>query len=284
MEPDENRAVIKVKNADLAMAKVLELFNPPAPAFESDIHPKLEELVQLPAPTVGFFWGTGGSDGAILYQDEVHGIRSIPTETKDDRSELPSEFIEAWLDRLDGKQTEIPELEKKTAQEFHLSYPYRKEDYYGEIEKTIEERPIHLQQLNAALENFWFLFSAAIQTQCYSISAKGEILLELADGYRARIQALSSPIQRSSIRVGVQLRERKDDEENVVDVQLFGYKEGDGHRTYNHDREEFDYGKEYFIPGVVKIKANELDLLILVEEFRFSLHHQTLHRILYNNY
>ena len=37
--PDENRAVIKVKNADLAMAKVLELFNPPAPAFESDIHP-----------------------------------------------------------------------------------------------------------------------------------------------------------------------------------------------------------------------------------------------------
>lgn len=39
LEPGENRAIIKVKNADLAMAKVLELFNPPAPVFESDIHP-----------------------------------------------------------------------------------------------------------------------------------------------------------------------------------------------------------------------------------------------------
>ncbi|MFL1013596.1 UDP-3-O-(3-hydroxymyristoyl)glucosamine N-acyltransferase [Flavisericum labens] len=39
LEPGENRAIIKVKNADLAMAKVLELFNPPAPVFETDIHP-----------------------------------------------------------------------------------------------------------------------------------------------------------------------------------------------------------------------------------------------------
>ncbi|NJX16470.1 UDP-3-O-(3-hydroxymyristoyl)glucosamine N-acyltransferase [Tamlana crocina] len=39
LEPGENRAIIKVKNADLAMAQVLELFNPPAPVFESDIHP-----------------------------------------------------------------------------------------------------------------------------------------------------------------------------------------------------------------------------------------------------
>lgn len=39
VEPGDNRAVIKVKNADLAMAKVLELFNPPAPEFETDIHP-----------------------------------------------------------------------------------------------------------------------------------------------------------------------------------------------------------------------------------------------------
>ncbi len=39
IEPGENRAVIKVKNADLAMAKILELFNPPAPEFETDIHP-----------------------------------------------------------------------------------------------------------------------------------------------------------------------------------------------------------------------------------------------------
>lgn len=39
MEPGDNRAFIKVKNVDLAMAEVLELFNPPAPVFDIDIHP-----------------------------------------------------------------------------------------------------------------------------------------------------------------------------------------------------------------------------------------------------
>tara|TARA_R110001583_G_scaffold123082_1_gene274383 strand:- start:4173 stop:5165 length:993 start_codon:yes stop_codon:yes gene_type:complete len=39
IEPEENRAIIKVKNADLAMAKILELFNPSSPDFEIDIHP-----------------------------------------------------------------------------------------------------------------------------------------------------------------------------------------------------------------------------------------------------
>jgi len=39
IEPGDNRALIKVKNADLAMAKILELFNPPAPVFDTDIHP-----------------------------------------------------------------------------------------------------------------------------------------------------------------------------------------------------------------------------------------------------
>jgi UDP-3-O-[3-hydroxymyristoyl] glucosamine N-acyltransferase len=39
VEPGDNKAIIKVKNADLAMAKVLELFNPPAPIFDVDIHP-----------------------------------------------------------------------------------------------------------------------------------------------------------------------------------------------------------------------------------------------------
>ncbi|WP_370478460.1 UDP-3-O-(3-hydroxymyristoyl)glucosamine N-acyltransferase [Tamlana flava] len=38
VEPGENRAIIKLKNADLAMAKILELFNPPAPEFETEIH------------------------------------------------------------------------------------------------------------------------------------------------------------------------------------------------------------------------------------------------------
>ena len=39
VEPSKNRALIKVKNADLAMAKILELFNPNPPVFDTEIHP-----------------------------------------------------------------------------------------------------------------------------------------------------------------------------------------------------------------------------------------------------
>lgn len=39
IEPGEGRAFIKVKNADLAMAKLLEEFDPGPPQFEIDIHP-----------------------------------------------------------------------------------------------------------------------------------------------------------------------------------------------------------------------------------------------------
>ncbi|MHA3787112.1 UDP-3-O-(3-hydroxymyristoyl)glucosamine N-acyltransferase [Flavobacterium hauense] len=39
IEPGENRAFIKVNNADLAMSKVLELFAPAPPVFEQAIHP-----------------------------------------------------------------------------------------------------------------------------------------------------------------------------------------------------------------------------------------------------
>ena len=39
IEPGENRAFIKVKNADLAMSQVLELFTPAPPVFETEIHP-----------------------------------------------------------------------------------------------------------------------------------------------------------------------------------------------------------------------------------------------------
>jgi len=38
IEPDDSRALIKVKNADLAMAKLLEVFSPEGPSFETDIH------------------------------------------------------------------------------------------------------------------------------------------------------------------------------------------------------------------------------------------------------
>ncbi|NOX46241.1 MAG: UDP-3-O-(3-hydroxymyristoyl)glucosamine N-acyltransferase [Chlorobi bacterium] len=39
IEPGENRALIKVKNADLAMAQVLKVFDPGPPEFDVDIHP-----------------------------------------------------------------------------------------------------------------------------------------------------------------------------------------------------------------------------------------------------
>ena len=39
IEPGENRAFIKVKNADLAMSQILELFAPPMPEFSTEIHP-----------------------------------------------------------------------------------------------------------------------------------------------------------------------------------------------------------------------------------------------------
>ncbi len=39
VEPGANKAFIKVENADLAMAKILELYNPSTPEFHVDIHP-----------------------------------------------------------------------------------------------------------------------------------------------------------------------------------------------------------------------------------------------------
>ncbi|MNX52217.1 UDP-3-O-acylglucosamine N-acyltransferase [compost metagenome] len=39
IDPGENRAFIKVQNADLAMSQILELFAPPTPLFTTDIHP-----------------------------------------------------------------------------------------------------------------------------------------------------------------------------------------------------------------------------------------------------
>ena len=39
IEPGKNRALIRVKNADLAMAKLLEVFDPGPPEFDVGIHP-----------------------------------------------------------------------------------------------------------------------------------------------------------------------------------------------------------------------------------------------------
>lgn len=39
LEPGENRVLIRVKNADLAMAQILEFFDPGLPVLEEEIHP-----------------------------------------------------------------------------------------------------------------------------------------------------------------------------------------------------------------------------------------------------
>ncbi len=39
IEPGEGKAFIKVKNADLAMAMILEMFQPESPVFPEDVHP-----------------------------------------------------------------------------------------------------------------------------------------------------------------------------------------------------------------------------------------------------
>ena len=50
IEPGENRALIKVKNADIAMAQLLELFVEDGPVFEEEIHPT---AVIHPTATIG---------------------------------------------------------------------------------------------------------------------------------------------------------------------------------------------------------------------------------------
>ena len=50
VEPGEGKALIKVKNADLAMATLLEAFNPPPPHMEEAIHPT---AAVHPSATIG---------------------------------------------------------------------------------------------------------------------------------------------------------------------------------------------------------------------------------------
>jgi UDP-3-O-[3-hydroxymyristoyl] glucosamine N-acyltransferase len=60
IEPGENRAFIKVKNADLAMSQVLSIFAPPLPVFKTNIHPtaSIDDTAQI---------GDGAKIGANCY-------------------------------------------------------------------------------------------------------------------------------------------------------------------------------------------------------------------------
>lgn len=74
IEPGDNRALIRVKNADLAMAKLLEVFDPGPPEFDQDIHPS---AIIHKSATIGNACKVGAGsyvgknvvlgDGVILY-------------------------------------------------------------------------------------------------------------------------------------------------------------------------------------------------------------------------
>lgn len=74
VQPTQGRAMIKVKNADLAMAKVLEMFQPEPPVFEENIH---ATAVVHPSASIGNACKIGAGcyvgkdvileDGVILY-------------------------------------------------------------------------------------------------------------------------------------------------------------------------------------------------------------------------
>ena len=78
LEPQENRAVIRVNNADLAMAKILEAFAPNPPELKPEIHPTavVHETAQI---------GEGSKIGANCYvgKDVVlgNGVMLYPNVT-----------------------------------------------------------------------------------------------------------------------------------------------------------------------------------------------------------
>ncbi|WP_179319978.1 UDP-3-O-(3-hydroxymyristoyl)glucosamine N-acyltransferase [Winogradskyella helgolandensis] len=68
IEPGENRVFIKVKNADLAMANLLESFVPKPPHFETDIHPS---AIIDPSAQIGK--GSRVGAGSYIGKDVVLG-------------------------------------------------------------------------------------------------------------------------------------------------------------------------------------------------------------------
>ncbi|OUR91872.1 UDP-3-O-(3-hydroxymyristoyl)glucosamine N-acyltransferase [Flavobacteriales bacterium 34_180_T64] len=89
IEPGENRAFIKVKNADLAMAKLLSEFDPGPPQFDTDIH---ATAVVHESVTIGKGCKIGANcyvgpnvelaDGVILYPNvNVFDDSTIGTQT-----------------------------------------------------------------------------------------------------------------------------------------------------------------------------------------------------------
>ncbi|WP_299122978.1 UDP-3-O-(3-hydroxymyristoyl)glucosamine N-acyltransferase [uncultured Winogradskyella sp.] len=92
IEPGENRALIKVKNADLAMAKLLDTFTPEPPHFETNIHPA---AVIDPSAKIGDGCRVGA--GCYIGKDVVLGtnVTLYPNVTILDETTI-GDFTTVW--------------------------------------------------------------------------------------------------------------------------------------------------------------------------------------------
>lgn len=102
-EPGENRALIVVKNADLAMARLLEVFIKETPHFDVDIHPT---AVIHESATIGE--GTKIGAGSYIGKDVVLGpaIVIYPNVTILDETKIGAHTV-IWSGTVIRERTEI---------------------------------------------------------------------------------------------------------------------------------------------------------------------------------
>lgn len=106
IEPGENRAFIKVKNAELAMAKILELFDPGLPEFEVEVHPNAnvhESVVIGKGTNIGA--GCYVGKGVVLGQ----GVKLYPNVTILDDSKIGNGSI-IWSGAVVRERCEIGQM------------------------------------------------------------------------------------------------------------------------------------------------------------------------------
>ena len=103
IEPGENRALIKVKNADLAMAKLLEVFDPGPPQFDTEIHPT---AVIHESATIGKECKIGS--GCYVGKDVVlgNGVVLYPNVTIFDETKIGNNTV-VWSGTVIRERCEI---------------------------------------------------------------------------------------------------------------------------------------------------------------------------------
>lgn len=104
-EPGEGRAFIKVKNVDLSMAKILEMYTPDPPVFETDVHPT---AVVHQSVTMGGGCKIGA--GCYIGKDVVlgDGVVLYPNVTIFDASHIGNQTV-IWSGTVIRERSEIGE-------------------------------------------------------------------------------------------------------------------------------------------------------------------------------